>query len=403
MKKVSLALLLTSVLLLTLSCEKSLVEQTQPNPTTDSTALIAKARQFFDTKLAPQQPAARIAADDNDKWLKNKQPQWKQAVSFKIDGKDVVEVPLLFGGIDPTYTIEVTGLGNKGVIKKRNGVSKALFFKQQDGSIRAYQMRLILKPDYLAAVKQGGRHKQLSFNALPRDLSGFLLLYSWEDVLLDVYHYEGGKIVGSSRAKQTAGKGARVAGCRDVIGWRWVCVGAGGCCTEAEEVVDPTGFCCGDRTGVIDRNGANAYKHCEYEPYLTEECTIDHPVEPDPGPGGDDPGTGDEEDYTFDGNTDFEAQPGTALAVYRALLVQSSTAGGKYGLVNSTTSITLAWNLISTAQGSVVNSNGTVTDNKGNVYVKYEQTSTIPGFTLIGTISISSGPDAVKKIRFTII
>jgi hypothetical protein len=122
-------------LLLTLSCEKNRIDQASPNPTADSTALIAEARQFFDTQLAPGQRAARIAGNP-ESWMKNKQPQWKHAVSFRFAAKDVVEVPLLLDGSDPLYTFEMTSLGSKGIIATPNEVTKALFLSKKMAASR---------------------------------------------------------------------------------------------------------------------------------------------------------------------------------------------------------------------------------------------------------------------------
>lgn len=83
---------------------------------------------------------------------------------------------------------------------------------------------------------------------------------------------------------------------------------------------------------------------------------------------------------------------------------QCIDAGGTKGLINETTSLTTAWTMLKS--GSDATFDGTkITDGLGNVYYKYVQSSTATfqgkGYNLVGTISISSGPNSTQKIRFT--
>jgi hypothetical protein len=280
------------LLTLTLSCEKGILDQ-NPDTVVGAEQLIAQAQTFFDSELMPSQQGARVAGGSKS-WIKNKQPQWAQATTFRFDGKDVVEVPLLLDGSDPVYKLNIAGIGSKGIINKRNGVTKALFFKQKDGTLKVFVMRLILDPDYLAVAGQNAKHKQLSIKTLKKDFTGFLQLCSWDDVLLDMYQYDKGKIIASTRPRSSNSKGGRVAGCGDVLKWRWACVGVvKGCCTPEEEAYDPGGTCCGE-SGVVSTGPSG--KHCEYVPYYEFECVPDEPVQPGPNSGGGETGPGDSGD-----------------------------------------------------------------------------------------------------------
>ena len=83
---------------------------------------------------------------------------------------------------------------------------------------------------------------------------------------------------------------------------------------------------------------------------------------------------------------------------------QCIDAGGTQGLINETTSLTTAWTMLKSSSDAKLD--GTkITDGLGNVYYKYVQSSTATlqgkGYNLVGTISISSGPNSTQKIRFT--
>ena len=98
------------------------------------------------------------------------------------------------------------------------------------------------------------------------------------------------------------------------------------------------------------------------------------------------------------------AQSGGCLSVYTQLSNESLNTGGNYGLVNDTTPLSSAWSRLQSA--SDANFDGVkVTDSSNNIYVKYQESSSTTfqgkGFNTVGTISLSSGPDSVKKIRFT--
>lgn len=100
------------------------------------------------------------------------------------------------------------------------------------------------------------------------------------------------------------------------------------------------------------------------------------------------------------------ASAGTAscLSVYSQLSAESVNTGGNYGLVNDSTSLSTAWSRLSAASDASV-SGTKITDGSSNIYVKYNESSRATfsgkGYTTVGTISLSSGPDSVKKIRFT--
>ncbi len=99
------------------------------------------------------------------------------------------------------------------------------------------------------------------------------------------------------------------------------------------------------------------------------------------------------------------AQTSGCLTIYAQLSAESIDTGGSYGLVNEKTSLSTAWAKLKSASDAKTNTNGTISDGKGNVYVNYIQGSTATfqgkGYTLVGSISLSGGPDATKKIRFT--
>lgn len=98
----------------------------------------------------------------------------------------------------------------------------------------------------------------------------------------------------------------------------------------------------------------------------------------------------------------------TTLQIWDKLKSGSVNTGGNknMGFVNENISIDKAWE--SLRLGSDASYDGTkITDKKNNVYFKYKNskltTETLggKGYSVIGTISISSGPNASQKIRFT--
>ena len=104
---------------------------------------------------------------------------------------------------------------------------------------------------------------------------------------------------------------------------------------------------------------------------------------------------------TFD--SDSTTVPATTcLVTYMNYFNKAKDYGGPQGRVNEVTPISTAWNALKRASdATVVVPDSQVRDGKGNVYQKYNQTSTIKNLTLVGTISISSSPDSEKKLRFT--
>ncbi len=92
------------------------------------------------------------------------------------------------------------------------------------------------------------------------------------------------------------------------------------------------------------------------------------------------------------------------LTIYKKLEAESTDAGGNFGLVNTKTSITTAWTSLQSASDAKFDGT-TVTDGVANFYVKYKESSAPEldkkGYITIGTISLSKGPQAVRKIRFT--
>jgi hypothetical protein len=94
MRKLSISLLLCWLISLAFSCERTLTDA-PPDGETTPAQLIKEAQKYFTSQLAPNGQSARLG-DGKDKWIKDKQPQWDKAETFKVDGKEVVEVPLLF-------------------------------------------------------------------------------------------------------------------------------------------------------------------------------------------------------------------------------------------------------------------------------------------------------------------
>lgn len=99
---------------------------------------------------------------------------------------------------------------------------------------------------------------------------------------------------------------------------------------------------------------------------------------------------------------------GSISQVWNNLKTASIDTGGTkdMGYVNQTTLIETAWNNLKAS--SDASYDGTkITDGTKNVYFKYKNSSATTetlngkGYIIIGTISISSGPNSVQKIRFT--
>jgi hypothetical protein len=99
------------------------------------------------------------------------------------------------------------------------------------------------------------------------------------------------------------------------------------------------------------------------------------------------------------------AQTSNCLTVYSQLGKESIDTGGDYGLVNEKTSLSTAWAKLKAASDATLNEKGNISDGKSNTYVNYVQSSTqafaSKNYTIVGSISLSGGPDAKKKIRFT--
>ncbi len=94
----------------------------------------------------------------------------------------------------------------------------------------------------------------------------------------------------------------------------------------------------------------------------------------------------------------------TCYQVWTGLTAECFDVGGSYGLVNDKTSFATAFNNLKSASDAKFDGSK-ITDGKGNVYVKYSPSSTETfqgkGYNIVGGLSISSGPNSVKKIRFT--
>lgn len=96
-----------------LSCENKLVDNgliafDQTN------SLITEARQYFERNLSYTTVSGARKINKEIEWYKQKQPQWDKAVKIEVDGKEVVEVPLLLDGQNPVYSIDNPALGKKG-------------------------------------------------------------------------------------------------------------------------------------------------------------------------------------------------------------------------------------------------------------------------------------------------
>lgn len=255
------------LLLFTVACEKPFMVD-QPSADGEYNQLVSEAKTYYEVALTTDN--ARLGSSSQQKGkLEDKKPNWEQAVTFNIDGRSVVEVPLLYGAIDPVYTIKSKILGGRGNITQPNGVTKALFFKQKDGSLKAYVMKLILQSEYLQKL-QKNEHKKISFGKLKGSFSGTVLLLNWNEQLLDIYQYEKGKIVACSKQSTNSSKNGRRI-CYYAPKCENVCVGSGQpCCTMEESAYNPTGWCC-----------AWGYSTCYYSCVYDEVCyPDDNPNEP---------------------------------------------------------------------------------------------------------------------------
>lgn len=221
------------ILTFLLSCQKGSEEQGGVNPTDK---LIVAAQQYFDQRLTkPVDPAVKQLGPMA--WYQRKQPQWGQAVTFEVDGKPVVEVPLLIDGQAPLYTLENPAFGIKGTVKAKNGVTKALFFKHEDGTLQAYVLKLIADEDYYAA--NSTTYQTLSLSNLKNGFSGFVMMTDWNDQLLDSYRIEKGNVVAATKVPVFNSPNAR-SNCQPIC--QNVCVGMSmPCCTMKS---DPTDYCC---------------------------------------------------------------------------------------------------------------------------------------------------------------
>jgi hypothetical protein len=99
------------------------------------------------------------------------------------------------------------------------------------------------------------------------------------------------------------------------------------------------------------------------------------------------------------------AQTSNCLTVYNQLSTESTVVGkGNYPLVNEKTSLATAWGKLKAASDATFNaSNSTISDGSKNIYVNYYPASAeqYEGKTIVGSINISGGPAATKKVRFT--
>ena len=92
------------------------------------------------------------------------------------------------------------------------------------------------------------------------------------------------------------------------------------------------------------------------------------------------------------------------MQIWNSLSAECFDTGGNYGLVNDKTPLATAWSNLQNASDAKFDGSK-ITDASGNICIKYTPSSTETfqgkGYTIIGGLTISSGPSATKKIRFT--
>lgn len=172
--------------------------------------------------------------------------------------------------------------GEKEEQNQQNGVTKAIFFRQKDGTMSGYILRFISDRNY--KNKGENNYKKLSLKSI-NNFSGYIVFSNWNGKTLDVYKYINGKIISSTQnRKPAANPNGRMSNCEQtVVSYQWACITVYyQCCTEAEYDYDPGSVCC-------SRN----YKYCDLMPVYGEVCTPDNPTEPGTG-GGDGDGWGDQ-------------------------------------------------------------------------------------------------------------
>ena len=94
----------------------------------------------------------------------------------------------------------------------------------------------------------------------------------------------------------------------------------------------------------------------------------------------------------------------TCIQVWNILVAECFDTGGNYGLVNDKTPLATAWTNLKNASDAKFDGSK-VTDGLGNIYVQYTPSSTATfqgkGYTIVGGLAISAGPNCTQKIRFT--
>ena len=267
-----------SLMLFTLSCERLALED-QPTADGDITGLVNEAKSYFDSQLNTLNARGKTSDSFLPASWRDKKPQWDQAITFKSEGKDVVEVPLLYGTVDPVYKLTSDDPSPELSAPARNGTSKALFFKQKDGTIRAYIMKLIATADFYEKNKKDKKYKKISFSTATKNFSGLMLLSSWDERLLSIYQFKEGKIIAGTASKSSKKSSPNGRGCGFVLNCRWWCISfPNPCCTPEEDAYNPTGYCCGNG----DEN-----RICGPSCLESFVCYPDaQPTEPVNGPGG---------------------------------------------------------------------------------------------------------------------
>jgi hypothetical protein len=196
-----------SLSLIVFSCKDDLYKNPKENLTDP---LVIEAKAWFDNQISTN--SARTAGDDNK--LGKKTPSWAASKTYKVNGYDVVEMPLNY---EKTATHSFNGAGgDKG--HKDAVLNKLLVFKDKKGVFKMQIMKLVVDLEYLKKVKY-----DLSKNTLLRKVNNFTgleLIYDWDEKYLFGRQFDKGFLKGFVEISDVKKKGGKIAGIA-CIDWYW--------------------------------------------------------------------------------------------------------------------------------------------------------------------------------------
>jgi hypothetical protein len=207
----------------------------------------SEAREYFNSSFPVH--GSTISSKNGRKPDKNKPDKildWSKAVQYMLKGKELVEVPISYEGLESVHKVSCSLFNNH---KGSNfGVTKMLFIKQNGRTISSLMIKLNPEEKYFNNKQNKNEIRALTLNSLKKDFSGYLLFTDSNDKVLTTYLYEKGKIIAttsstnlnkSSKNGRSSGQCYQIWNCRITTYELFY-----GCCTYDEYAYNPHGYCC---------------------------------------------------------------------------------------------------------------------------------------------------------------